>query len=169
MTFREDIQKAVGAKKIKDSERIENELRELTEKVKRDWKVLFGEELLGIRLHRKKAASTACTSVVFSRDDIEFCIETWGERHFPDYKLVKKCNVCGTEYYADLFFDRGTPDEPGKYREANLATIGNALETEHSAYLCKSVLDNSAGITTESKLVEAIREFIQEQIPTQEG
>lgn len=64
--------------------------------------------------------------------------------------LIQTCPKCGTEY---------------EYNIINLKNIGKALHEGHNLYECEKILKDRESVkelTTEEKLIEALRTFIRE-------
>jgi hypothetical protein len=91
-------------------------------------------------------------ATTFSVDGILFRVNSSDGYHVVN--VVKKCSVCGTDNIAGVL---------------DIKDIGRALAEPHSKYDCDRMLEikksNESGdkvLSTEERLLEALREFIRE-------
>jgi len=110
---------------------------------------ILGDECGNIKIVVKRPGSTS-----FRVDGISFRVTS--SQGYSDISVIKKCPICETE---------------STFRVSNLKDIGRALVEPHHKYDCDRMLEikkqmddekNGKIISTEERLLAALRDFIQE-------
>jgi len=142
-------ERAVDAYK-KEAEQTHKDNLQLTEKFVVQAKEILRERIgdeFTIRVISKEPSET-----IFDVDGIQFRVGLHG------VQIIKKCQKCGTEYYEDLMHNFGD-------QEKIFQSIGKILSAHHNDYDCERALKVKEGNkepTTEEKLLEALKNFMQE-------
>jgi len=135
-------------KKEKEREREENvqKAEQFIVQAKEILKERIGDEFTA------QVISKEPTMTIFEVDGIKFRVNVHG------VQIIKKCQKCGTEYYEDLMHYFGD-------QEKVLQNIGKILSEPHNDYDCRRILEEKEGkkeLTADEKLLQALKDFIQE-------
>lgn len=127
----------------------EKEAENFAEKALKSFEEIFGAECGDIEIVEKKPWATT-----FSVDGILFRVTT--SQGYNEINMVKKCPIC----------EAVTTD-----RVLNIKDIGKALVEPHNKYDCDRMLEikkeagggeNGLVLSTEARLLEALKDFIRE-------
>lgn len=138
----EDAIKAYEKDQLENKETEEKEEKKYIEDCIQNIRERFGDDLNIEVIYDKE------DSIAFSVDGLKMRLRKY--QGYYNISLVQTCQKCGTEFEDHII---------------NLKNIGKALQEGHVSYDCEKILKEREPVkelTTDEKLIEALRTFIRE-------
>lgn len=142
MSLMEDAIQAHAKDQLENKELEEKETKKYIEDCLQNIKDRFGDNLKIEMISDKEGG------IAFLVDGLKMRLRK--SQGYYNIYLVQTCQKCGTEYEEHV---------------VNLKNIGKALQEGHDSYNCERILKEREPVkelTTDEKLIEALRDFVRE-------
>ena len=142
MSLKDDAMQAHAKGQLESKEEEEKEKKKYIEDCLQNIKDRFGDNLKIEMISDKEGG------IAFLVDGLKMRLRK--SQGYYNIYLIQTCQKCGTEFEDHVI---------------NLKNIGNALQDGHASYECEKILKEREPVkelTTDEKLIEALRTFIRE-------